>query len=125
MASAKKPRDEAPQAPAPEKLSEADGATKVDPPLAPVAPSVEETVMAAFQKKAPGTITHPETLRPLAKAESPPPPPPIEDKGPKVRRYRVWAHGALHRNGVIHKPGDELDLLETEAATIVCLELVT
>lgn len=40
------------------------------------------------------------------------------------RKYRVWPHGELHRDGVVYKPGDELVLTEDIAKTIECLEPV-
>ena len=42
---------------------------------------------------------------------------------PVTRRYKVWPHGELHRNGVVYKPGAELELTESVAAGIPCLVL--
>jgi hypothetical protein len=42
----------------------------------------------------------------------------------RKRKYRVWPHGELHRDGVVYKPGDELTLTEDVAQAIGCLELV-
>jgi hypothetical protein len=41
-----------------------------------------------------------------------------------MRKYRVWAHGDLHRDGMVYGPGAEIELLPSVADGIACLELV-
>ena len=42
-----------------------------------------------------------------------------------TRKYSVWPHGELQRDGVTHKPGDVLTLPAQVGDAIVCLEPVT
>lgn len=41
--------------------------------------------------------------------------------GPAIRRYKVWEHGTLQRDGRTYAPGAELTLPEDVAAKIPCL----
>lgn len=42
--------------------------------------------------------------------------PPARRSGTK--RYRIWPHGELHRDGAKHKPGDEIELSDDEAKAL-------
>jgi hypothetical protein len=62
---------------------------------------------------------------PAAKADAKPAlvhlPPSPDPNG--LRRYKVWQHGELHRNGKVYRPGDTLELTEAVAAGITCVVL--
>lgn len=91
-------------------------------PIAVVAPSVVSEPQAAPKASViPASVSElPPVLAPMAQPSAPPPPDPNAP-----RRYRVWQHGELHRNGVVYRPGDTIDLTAAVAAGIgACVELV-
>jgi hypothetical protein len=103
----KRPGDKESPAAAPEKL-ETDGVEAAPSPLTAPAPSVGE---APAKQDSPAKTS---AAAPAATPEAPPP----------TRRYRVWSHGTLQRDGKTLQPGDELTMAPDEAAKIPCLELV-
>ena len=101
MASTKKPADSPKEQPAQEPTkAEAAG------PSAPPAKAAPAPAAASPTK-------------PEASAALPPTPP-----APTSAVYRVWVHGALHRDGRTYNPGDTLALPCAVGDKIVCLERV-
>jgi len=99
------------------------------------APALDRATTAAVAQPAspfddPGPLAQPQAKPALVQLDKPAP----EKAAPAApttttvdnskRPYKVWAHGTLHRNGTIHRPGDVLTMTPTEAAKIPCLEPV-
>jgi len=95
-----------------------------DLPPTPPSPSTR-----AREAEAAGTATKPtQTPQDAPEASVAPAPPAAPENAPTpppgAARYRVWAHGALRRNGVTHQPGDELVLPVEVGDAIVCLSRI-
>lgn len=131
-----------PESPSPVAF-EAPAPASPEPPPAPVAEEVPELEPEPESEASlPPVLDVPAPVEPVVIVEpadvveqvSAPPPPAVDAVEalpmlpsllvPAVRRYRVWPHGELHRNGVVYGPGAELELTPEQAASIPCLSLV-
>jgi len=49
---------------------------------------------------------------------------PTPAQEPKAPRFRLWANGGLHCNGVVFKAGEELPMAEAEIVSLGLMDIV-
>jgi hypothetical protein len=103
------------------RVSASEGVSAREEPTPSLLPAIEEKPEPAPTTPAvEPTVQHPEALSSPVDATEASSPAVIEHPD-APKRYRVWPHGTLQRDGKTYRPGDELILPEAEAIKIPAL----